>query len=72
MGVGGGGGGVNNTQPIDEYFKRIEDVVQFAADGNTPFAAEKILQTGYNYIMASGKYMDAFKECWLKGTADKI
>ena len=46
-------------------------MVQFDAYGNTPFTAKKIPQKGYYAIMASGKYMEFFKECWIKGPDDK-
>ena len=34
---------IDATQPIDIYFKRIDDTVQYAADGNIAFTTEQIL-----------------------------
>jgi hypothetical protein len=53
---------LDTTEPIDVYFQKIDDCVQYAADGRVAFTADQILQTGYNAISTSGFYTDACKE----------
>lgn len=45
---------INYIQPIDVYLKIIDNTVQFSVYGNKPFTSEKITQTGYCAINASG------------------
>ncbi len=56
---------IDLTQPIDVFFQRIDDCVQYAADGRIAFTAEQILQTAYHAVSTSGFYNDACKE-WRK------
>ena len=53
---------IDATQPIDIYFKRIDDTVQYAADGNIAFTTEQILQTAYHAVSSTGYYNEACKE----------
>jgi hypothetical protein len=53
------------TQPIDAFFQRIDDCVQYAADGKVGFTSDQILQTAYHAVSATGFYNDACKE-WRK------
>ena len=53
---------IDSTQPIDLYFQRIDDSVQYAADGNVAFTPGQILQTSYHAVSASGLYNEACKE----------
>jgi hypothetical protein len=62
---------LDSTQPIDIFFKRIDDCVQYAADGNVAFTADQILQTAYHAISKSGIYNDACKEWRKKPPIDK-
>ena len=39
---------IDATQMIDIQFKKINDTVQYAADGNVAFTTEQILQTVYH------------------------
>ena len=62
---------LDTTEPIDVYFEKIDDCVQYAADGRVAFTTDQILQTGYNAISTSGVYHDACKEWRRKQPADK-
>ena len=48
--------------PIDVYFKRIDECVQYATDAETAYTPEQILQTAYYAISSSNLYTDACKE----------
>ena len=62
---------LDSTQPIDIYFQRIDDSVQYAADGKVAFTNEQILQTAYHAISTSGYYTEACKEWRKKPAATK-
>ena len=51
--------------PIDVYFKRIDECLQFATDAGTAYTPEQILQTAYYAISSSNLYTDACKE-WIR------
>ena len=53
---------IDATQPIEIYFKRIDNTVQYAADGNVAFTTEQILQTSYHAVSTTGYYNEACKE----------
>ena len=59
---------IDATQTIDVFFKRIDDCIQYADDGEVPFTPEQILQTAYHAMSTSGHYNDACK-IWRKKTA---
>jgi hypothetical protein len=61
---------IDSTEPIDVYFQKIDECVQYAADGRVAFTADQILQTGYNAISTSGFYHDASKE-WRRKPANE-
>ena len=61
---------IDTSQPIDKYFKRIDDCAQFATDANTAFATEQILQTVYYDITTIGLYTDACK-VWRRKPEDQ-
>ena len=44
---------IDAMQPIDIYFKRINETVQYAADGNVAFTTEQILQTAYHALSST-------------------
>ena len=50
------------SEPIDVYFKRIDKCIQFAADAETAYTSEQILQTAYYAISSSNIYTDACNE----------
>jgi hypothetical protein len=62
---------INSTQPIDMYFCKIDDCVQYAANGQVAFTSDQILQTAYYAVSTSGYYNDACKEWRKKTPADK-
>ena len=53
---------IDATQTIDIYFKRIDNTVQYSADGNVAFTTEQILQTAYHAISTTWYYNKACKE----------
>ena len=61
---------IDSSQPIDVYFKRIDDSVQYAADGQVAFTTGQILQTTYHAVSATGFYNEACKE-WRRKAADQ-
>ena len=61
---------IDTSEPIDKYFKRIDDCAQFATDANTAFTTEQILQTAYYAITTTGLYTDACKE-WRRKPEDQ-
>ena len=50
---------------IDVYFQRVEDAIQFALNGKTPFTLAQILQTEYHGVKKTGLNSLALKE-WHK------
>ena len=57
--------------PIDVYFQRIDDCVQYTVDGKVAYTADQILQTGYHGISTSGLYNDSCKDWRKKPNAEK-
>ncbi len=53
------------NDPIDIYFKRVEDCVQYADAGKCAFTPEQIILIVYIALQTSGVYEDACKE-WRK------
>ena len=62
---------MDTTQPIDIFFQKIDECVQYAADGQVAFTADQILNTVYHAISTAGLYTDACKEWRRKAPADK-
>ena len=62
---------IDASQPIDVFFQRIDDCVQYAADGRVAFTTDQIMQTAYHAVSTSGVYTDACKEWRKKQTTDK-
>jgi hypothetical protein len=62
---------IDASQPIDVYFQKIDDCIQYADDGQVAFTTGQILQTAYHAISTSGFYNDACKEWRKKPPADK-
>ena len=56
---------LDTSQPIDVYFRRIDDCLQFAVDAKSPFSMQQTLETVYYAISASGLYVDGCK-AWRK------
>jgi hypothetical protein len=62
---------IDSSQPIDLFFQRIDDCVQYADNGQVAFTPEQILQTAYHAVSPSGHYNDACKEWRKKPAVDK-
>ena len=62
---------LDNSIPIDVFFQRIDDYVQYADDGKNPFTANQILQTVFHSINATGLYRETYKEWRQKSDQDK-
>ena len=62
---------IDSTQPIDIYFQKVDDCVQYAADGQVTFTPGQILQTAYHAVSTSGYYNDACKEWRKRPSNDK-
>ena len=60
---------VDTTQPIDVYFRRIEDYVTYSADGGVAISPAQTLNTAYHNISKTGQYNEACKE-WHKQAAN--
>ena len=52
---------LENPRPIDVFFQRIDDAVQYADDGKNPFTAKQILQTAFHSVNATCLYQEACK-----------
>ena len=48
--------------PIDKYFKKTDDCVQFVDNGKTPYTAAQVIQKANHAVLASGTYTDSCKE----------
>jgi len=47
--------------PIEKFFKRIKQCVQYAAAGNTPFTAAQVVSTAFRTIQKTGMFTDECK-----------
>ena len=47
--------------PVETLYKRIEEGVQFAAAGNTPFTAEQVVSIAFRIIQKTGMFTDDCK-----------
>lgn len=56
---------IDSSQPIDAYYQKIDDCIQYAVDGQVAFTPGQILQTVYHAVSTSGYYTEACKE-WRK------
>jgi len=57
--------------PTEKFFKRIEECVQHAAAGNTPFTAAKVVSTAFRTIQKTGMFTDECKIWKHLPTAEK-
>ena len=56
---------LDTSQPVEVYFQRIDDCLQFSADAESPFSAQQTLEIEYYAVSASGLYSDGCK-AWRK------
>jgi hypothetical protein len=47
--------------PIETLFDQVENAVDFAAAGNTPYSPEQVVATAYQLIFATGLFLDDCK-----------
>jgi hypothetical protein len=57
------------NQPIEVFFKQIEDAMEFAAAGQTPYSPEQILSIAYQGIFRAGIFADDCK-LWKRKDAE--
>ena len=53
--------GLDHSRPIDVFFQRIDDAVQYVDDGKNPFTEKQTLQTIFHFVNATGMYGEACK-----------
>eukprot|EP00957_Ditylum_brightwellii_P177398 13512574-Ditylum_brightwellii.AAC.1 len=58
-------------QPIDIYFTKIDDSVQYAADSKTPYTAQQIVTAAENAVQKTGMYKELLRRWREKPTVDK-
>eukprot|EP00957_Ditylum_brightwellii_P107248 8183394-Ditylum_brightwellii.AAC.1 len=59
------------SQPIDAYFTRIEDCVQYAMDGKLPFSADQVMNAATFAVQKTGMFQEALRKWKAKLPADK-
>ena len=59
---------IDSSLTINKHFEKIDDCIQFADDGKTPYTATQFIYKAHHMILASIMYLDACKEWW-KNTA---
>ena len=62
---------IATSQPINVYLKQIEDPVQFAADGNTLYTTNQILQMVCLVTLTTGLYPEKIKAWHHKVAGDQ-
>lgn len=55
----------NPNQPIEVLFDQIDDAIDYAAAGNTPFTNKQIVSTACNLVFDTGMHSDEC-EAWRK------
>eukprot|EP00957_Ditylum_brightwellii_P134526 10255595-Ditylum_brightwellii.AAC.1 len=58
-------------QPINVYFTKIDDSVQYATDGKTPYTAQQIVTAAENAVRKTCMYKEPLQRLREKPTADK-
>ena len=53
---------IDSSLPIDKYFERIDDFIQYANARNTPYKLAQVIQKAHHKVLVSGIYVDAYKE----------
>ena len=48
--------------PIESFFRRVEECVDFAAAGQTPFSPQQVVSSAFYAIQKSGYFPDDSKE----------
>jgi hypothetical protein len=55
--------------PIESLFEQIEDAVDYAAAGNTPYTAPQVLACAFQLVFATGMFLEDCK-LWKRRAAD--
>eukprot|EP00957_Ditylum_brightwellii_P028519 2153477-Ditylum_brightwellii.AAC.1 len=63
--------GMDMDQPTNIYFTKIDDSVQYAADGKTPYTAQQIVTAAENAVRKTGMYKEPLRRWREKPTSDK-
>jgi hypothetical protein len=58
---------IDSSQPINVYFQKIDECIQYAVDAQVAFMPDQIIQMAYHAASMSGYYNGACKE-WHKKT----
>lgn len=58
------------NQPFEVLIDQIEDAVDFAAAGKTPYTTEQIVNSAYNIVFQTGLFQDECK-AWRKKTPEE-
>ena len=59
---------INTSQPVDIYFERINDIVQFDDDNKMLYTTKKTLHTILHTTLTSAQYLYNINE-WLREAA---
>jgi hypothetical protein len=59
----------NPYLPIETLFDQVEDAVDFAATGNSPYSPEQVVATAYQLICVTGMFLHDAK-VWKRQTAE--
>lgn len=59
------------NQPFETLVEQIDDAIDYATAGETPYTTEQILTNAYNLVRQTGMLEDACKEWRRKPAADK-
>ena len=57
--------------PIENFFRRVEDCVDYAAAGNTPFTPEQVVSSAFYSVQQTGMMLDDVREWKRKPRATK-
>ena len=57
--------------PIETFYRKIEECVDFAASGGTPFSTQQVVSTAFHTILQSNAMPDDVREWRRKPTAEK-
>ena len=47
---------LDSTTPVEKYFDKIDDWIQYADVGNQPYTASHIIKNAFNTVLGTGLY----------------
>ena len=59
------------NQPCEVLIDQIEDAIDYAASGNTPYSKDKITNMAYNIVYRTGLFSDEWKTWRMKDAPDQ-